>query len=386
MSPARVAISQPVIVSGGRLQVILGIVRVLNQMGITPDLIPFRVTFDPNKLRERYGQSVQFNLRPIPAYYPTHRFPDLDVIAYHARLGAAVRGYDLVINSSNSLLFLPPRARVLSYVHFPREYQILFSQADVRRPELRYFALDPRRMEHLLARWFYRFRRLRPGHGIVCNSEYTRRSLAAAYPIDHMRVPVIYPNVDMAQFRAVQGGERRKQVVSLARFAPDKRQLEQIALARRMPDVPFYIGGFVHKQKYFNRCQADLESRPAANVHLWPNLPFADLLALFAESKYFLHALINEPFGITSVQAVMAGCLPLVHDSGGQRETVPLPELRYQALDEVPAMIERLERQGETYRRALVRQLQEHALSNFDQPVFTGRMRAALETMLAGTP
>jgi glycogen synthase len=42
-----------------------------------------------------------------------------------------------------------------------------------------------------------------------------------------------------------------------------------------------------------------------------------------------MHNLRNEPFGISTVEAIAAGCVPIVHNSGGQREIVPFDDLRF---------------------------------------------------------
>jgi glycosyltransferase involved in cell wall biosynthesis len=47
-----------------------------------------------------------------------------------------------------------------------------------------------------------------------------------------------------------------------------------------------------------------------------------------------------EHFGISIVEAMSAGCLPVVPDSGGPREYVP-PNLRYRRIEEAAQIIER---------------------------------------------
>jgi len=47
-----------------------------------------------------------------------------------------------------------------------------------------------------------------------------------------------------------------------------------------------------------------------------------ELLKLLGRVKYAIHAKEGEHFGIAPAEALLAGCLPLVHDSGGQVEIV----------------------------------------------------------------
>jgi glycosyltransferase involved in cell wall biosynthesis len=43
---------------------------------------------------------------------------------------------------------------------------------------------------------------------------------------------------------------------------------------------------------------------------------------VLAKSKIYLHLMKGEHFGITVVEAMSAGCVPIVHDSGGPKEIV----------------------------------------------------------------
>jgi len=61
-------------------------------------------------------------------------------------------------------------------------------------------------------------------------------------------------------------------------------------------------------------------------------------------ATFFIHSLREEPFGITTVQGIGAGCLPIVHNSGGQREVVPYAELRYESEADIPELVHKLEK------------------------------------------
>jgi glycosyltransferase involved in cell wall biosynthesis len=46
-----------------------------------------------------------------------------------------------------------------------------------------------------------------------------------------------------------------------------------------------------------------------------------------------MHSTVEEHFGLSTVEAISAGCIPLVHNSGGQIEIVKRSELLY---DDIP--------------------------------------------------
>jgi glycosyltransferase involved in cell wall biosynthesis len=54
------------------------------------------------------------------------------------------------------------------------------------------------------------------------------------------------------------------------------------------------------------------------------NVSFSRLLNLMRESKVYFHPLLGEPFGISTVEAMSAGLIPVVPNIGGHTEFVPL--------------------------------------------------------------
>ncbi len=53
------------------------------------------------------------------------------------------------------------------------------------------------------------------------------------------------------------------------------------------------------------------------------DISFDRLLELMRQSKVYLHPLAGEPFGISIVEAMSAGLIPVVPDDGGYTEFVP---------------------------------------------------------------
>src|ERR687898_491308 len=53
------------------------------------------------------------------------------------------------------------------------------------------------------------------------------------------------------------------------------------------------------------------------------NVSFNKLISLMRESKVYFHPLPGEPFGISTVEAMSSGLIPVVPDIGGHTEFVP---------------------------------------------------------------
>jgi glycosyltransferase involved in cell wall biosynthesis len=66
-------------------------------------------------------------------------------------------------------------------------------------------------------------------------------------------------------------------------------------------------------------------------VKFYPNASAEQKTDLLKKAKIYLHTMEGEHFGISIVEAMAYGCVPVVHDSGGMREFVPV-HLRYSTL------------------------------------------------------
>jgi glycosyltransferase involved in cell wall biosynthesis len=176
---------------------------------------------------------------------------------------------------------------------------------------------------------------------LVANSKFTAARFEKYYDanVDH----VLYPPVDI-HFQ--KGIKNPKRIVSLGRFAPHKRQLEQIQVFHELTDFEFYLIGFKNNEAYFNSLAAYIAEHKMTNVHLVADASEQERNDLLTSATYFIHALREEPFGITTVQGIAAGCLPLVHNSGGQREVVPFEELRYQHERDISERVRYIESKG----------------------------------------
>ena len=377
----RVAICQPYVILGGRLQVILAIIHALNEIGVVPDILTFGLKFDLSEMERSYNKPVQFNvklIKPRPRRVPQ----DISILLFNSALKLYSKPYDLLVNSGNSSIFFDERKPVLHYFHFPREKRITAKVPDLHHPEE---SQTPHSIGYILRKilqTIYRLSKLHDSDTIVCNSAFTHNSLMDVYGSLPPNTSIIYPPVKLSEFYAT--GERRlPRVATLGRFGPEKRQLEQIQIAEKFPHIPFHIIGFVAHHEYFQRCLDYVNEKQLKNVHLHPNAKHEEMIALLRMSKYFLHLTINEPFGITTVQAFAAGCIPIVHDSGGQRESVIDNNLRFTDIKNAIQAIKFAETLTDNELEKMRMRLLTHAKQNFDEAVFINRMSSLLSNMIS---
>ena len=113
--------------------------------------------------------------------------------------------------------------------------------------------------------------------------------------------------------------QKRDLVVTVGRMAPEKRMELFLEIARRLPDIDFAIIGSIvtDKGSYYDM----LRAAAPANVS-FVVAPLRKVREILGSAKVYVHCAQNEHFGITIVEAMAAGCVPVVNDSGGPPEIV----------------------------------------------------------------
>lgn len=325
----KVAIVQNQVGIDGRSRVIGEIVVALNELGVTPDVY----TLSTAESR-RSWLDVLMAGRPLRCRFPGQsRLPlrrgyAYQTVAHNWLLRNALRDYDLVVNSNDFVGFLPPGVRRLHYFHFPLRASFgVMSRYGQRVPRM---ATSP-------ARWIAeRFDgEIRPADIVLANSRFTADHVGQLWP--HATVDVLHPPVDLPP--TLPTGERDVDVVTLGNIAPDKHQLEQVELAAAMPEHRFAILGAVQSPAYERRVGHAIRSKRLTNVALVLNATARQVSDHLARARVFLHVKESEHFGISVAQAIAHGCVPVVHDSGGQVEIVSDPALRFHSRDEISGIL-----------------------------------------------
>ena len=336
----KVAFIQNRLQFGGRFQVVVHMIKVLNRLGISPDFLCFASRFTVDDARKRYGSDLNFTIKTIGINY---KVPfEWNILLFNKIVSKHVANYDLVLNHNNTSFFYSAKLPTISYVHFPRKARLLAEEKSIHFPEGKKSSLFDIATDALkLAHFSYKTNTtILENDKQVANSIFTKEALLKAYPSFNGEVEVIYPPVEKV---ALQEREKKPNlVVSLGRFSPDKRQMEQIEIASKCPNLEFVLMGFINSKAYFEQCQERIEHLNLKNIKLLGDAPKEEVNAILASATFFLHNLRNEPFGITAVQGIQAGCIPIVHNSGGQKEVVPNDALRYNSLDEAVSILQHL--------------------------------------------
>jgi len=156
---------------------------------------------------------------------------------------------------------------------------------------------------------------------IVVNSKYLEHDLRYRRCMDaFMKSYILYPPCPVREFMKHSRYNKENWVVSIGRFTPKKRFEELLRIAKNVTEATFFIIGRVYRlydRFYFKRISNLREKMRLKNVILIPNATFSLKKDIMSRSKIYLHTTVGEHFGISIIEGMACGCIPIVHRSGG---------------------------------------------------------------------
>jgi glycosyltransferase involved in cell wall biosynthesis len=135
---------------------------------------------------------------------------------------------------------------------------------------------------------------------------------------------VLYPPIKVDEIPFCAPSAKKDICIVLSRIDPAKRiELAIDAFSSRiLKDKKLLIVGYVSKDNEHYYYKLVDSCKKYSNIKIFPNLKRTEVLALLSKAKVFFHPRPNEHFGIATVEAMAAGCLPVVHASRGPLEVI----------------------------------------------------------------
>jgi len=177
---------------------------------------------------------------------------------------------------------------------------------------------------------------------VLCNSQFTKSFIDKSFNIDSA---VLYPPVDIHQFMTAPK-EKEHIILSVGRFDQimnAKRQDILIEVFKKMCDDGLQTwklvlaGGLQHNQEQLLELEQMALGYP---IELKPNINWEELVDLYKRATIYWHGAgyeiddTKEPekvehFGMSIVEAMAAGCIPIVCEAGGVKEIITNKENGY---------------------------------------------------------
>lgn len=167
---------------------------------------------------------------------------------------------------------------------------------------------------------------------IIYNSQFTKKYSQNNWPLSSK---IIYPPVDTDK---IKPSNKKKYILSVGRFfgyLKDKKHEVMIKVFKDLKNSKKIDGWSLHLvgaaskgDEFYLRKLRSLSK--GFSINFYPNLEYNALISLYGQSSIYWHASgyqENDPtkmehFGISTVEAMAAACVPVVVNQGGQTEIV----------------------------------------------------------------
>ena len=174
---------------------------------------------------------------------------------------------------------------------------------------------------------------------VVVNSHYTERYVASK--INHP-IMTIFPPVSTKDLAFFLPAHKKNQIISVGRFVgggDSKCQLEMVKIFKNFCDLNptlnikyVCVGSEIPEKIHQDYLRQVKEEAIGYPIEILTDVTLIELKNLYSQSKVFWHgkgygAGISHPeytehFGISTVEAMFSGCIPIVFAAGGQLEIV----------------------------------------------------------------
>jgi len=343
---------------GGAERVLIHMIRALRDFNLS--LLANR--WNPVEITDRFKvKAEKVNWIQCKSFsQKLHHLGAYQWIRYSNSLNEIVRDisedYDIIIETQQVYLTPPSKTFLVNYLHYP---YLLVPPPEVNRLDIRiYYAI----LRCLL------LKRVKRINLALTNSPFTAELIKNYLGIKPI---VVYPPVEVEEFNSTKDWDYREdKVVNIGAFIPFKRQLTLLKIARLLPDIKFVLIGLVVKQhaEYYKKI---VKSKPK-NVTVMHDISPRELKEELSTSKIYVH-LCPEHFGISVIEAVAAGCAPIVYHIGGPIEILADSALSWSNTEELTNHIKRIVNNKELWEKMVKKA--KHKASKFKSSIFEQKIR-----------
>jgi len=320
-------------------------------------------TFDPGDIQESENFKIfKMKLKKF------HFFTGFQWLLLNKRLFKAAENEDVLVVSGGGLSIYKTKApRVICYCHSSLEEEL-----EQAKKKIDTIQIIERKIQSELKE---RLEFLKdPKVQLVSNSCFTRDKIKS---LTGKNSKVIYPPVDIKKFSSNKNAQKQKKVITILRISSSKNLEFGVNVANKT-GLKHEIGGLCklpQQIKLYHKLNKKINH---SNVSIHVNLSSAQKENLLTSSKVYFHP-AEENFGISVVEGISAGCIPIVPNNSAHPETVPFSELRFD--NEIDA-IEKIRNAASGKFDYLLEKLKKHK-ENFSKEIFQAKMLKEIENVIS---
>lgn len=363
----KVAIVYRLDMPGGVQSCVFSLIKGLNRMDIIPDIL-WDCEPDWSLMQEKGCRAAYRKVRFRVPQRMIDKMPN--TLRYLAHICNVIDGrkfreeYDFFFIFSNGFVVSVDMPHVYYLSGPPLLPQLEEKSPGIKGLPVRFFRLLYKKALNRISPVFDYHRELR----YVINSKFTASLFQDAHGV---RLPVVYPPIDLSgRDFADDDLPTRDSITFFSRIVDYKRPEMVLDLARRHRQFRCVIMGAVSpiRRPYFERLREYADECRIQNVVFLDNPSSARVRDELARTRFYVFPGINEHFGMTTPEAIASGAIPFVHDSGGQREIVNNPELRFvdqTFFDRFEFLLKRTDAELKEARTALNMHVQKFSEANY---------------------
>ena len=307
---------------GGAERLAVATIKALSSMAIDVELATIEKP-DMVLIRDAYGTDIDRDVKKIST---------LNILENYGR-----RNYSIIVNTHGDMLPFYhedfSKNNAITYCHYPIAGYLIDCGDPDYAASLQNLCLLSMAPEFHNAYYYQAARstyiKMMLNSTVLTNSEFSRKVIFKTFGVDST---VLHPPVDVDIFRnaCLSLNVRDDSILVISRFHPTKKIENVIRLAKLLSSNE--VGGCMNIVGnmspdgigYLNYLRFLVRRYHLENfIRFEINVRFDKLLHLMATSKVYVHPLPGEPFGISTVEAMSAGIIPVVPDIGGHTEFVP---------------------------------------------------------------
>ena len=209
---------------------------------------------------------------------------------------------------------------------------------------------------------------------LISNSKFIQDSIKQKFSKNSV---VIYPPVELELFQ--NDTKKENSVITVSRYSQEKN-LEFAIDVFQDTDVKYTLIGNTKtrvNKLYYEKILASVNGI-RSKISLLKNVERSKVVENLQRSKVYFHA-SPETFGISVVESIAAGCIPIVPDNSAHKETVPVNELRYGSNNKKDAQ-EKIQKAIAGDYDDLIKPLQD-SLKNYDKKTFKDALLSFIQNI-----